>query len=181
MTHEIMTNKHTVRFAISLKPVLNWTDFCFTNLVRGVWWTWKKFGKLSSFITGWTFTSPTWFRQFNGLWRSCVWGPKVFAVHALGTVHWDWWILCLIGWNLRALLWMRKTLGQQNMDGSVNVSSCFRGNGLICVLVGGVVLSAGPSRHRLQKWGSTWQSCGIHCWSFMDDRQVLTLSSIAFM
>ena len=31
-----------------LKPVLNWTNICFPNLVQGVQRTWKKFGKLSS-------------------------------------------------------------------------------------------------------------------------------------
>ena len=39
---------------VSLKPVLNWMNFCFANLVWGVWQTWKKFGELSSFLIGQT-------------------------------------------------------------------------------------------------------------------------------
>ena len=37
--------------------VLNWANFFFANLVRGIRRTWKKFGEHSWFLIGWTFPS----------------------------------------------------------------------------------------------------------------------------
>ena len=48
---------------ISLKPVLNWTNICFANLFGVFGEPEKKFGELSSFLIGRTFTSrsePVW-------------------------------------------------------------------------------------------------------------------------
>ena len=81
-----------------VKPVFNWTNIFFANLVRGVRQTWKKFGELSSFLIGRTCTSRTWFGQFDELQRSCVRGPKLFTRHALGTVRRVRRTLRLIGW-----------------------------------------------------------------------------------
>ena len=79
--------------------------------------------ELRSFLIGQTFTLWTWFGQFNELQRSCVWGPKHFAQHALGTILQVWWTCHLTGWNLKALPWKRKKLGQQHMANGVNVFS----------------------------------------------------------
>ena len=45
------THSGDERSGSSLKPVLNWTNICFANIVRGVRQTWKKFGELSSLLT----------------------------------------------------------------------------------------------------------------------------------
>ena len=66
---------------------------------------------LSLFLTRQTFTLWTWFGQFNELQRSCVWGPKHFAQHALGTILQVWWTCHLTGWNLKALPWKEEETG----------------------------------------------------------------------
>ena len=166
-----------------VKPLLNWANFSFANQFGKFGETEKKFGGLSSFLTGQTFSSRTWFGQFDELRRGCVRGPKRFARHALGTVHrvrqpCVWLVRT---WELSCGKGEKKTLGQQNIDDSENVLSHFGGNWLICGLAGGAALAVGPSRQKLRKWGGKGHSRGIHCRRFrprMDDRPVITRSSI---
>ena len=66
--------------ARSVKPFLNWRNLCFANLVRGVRRTGKKFGKVSSFLIGRTFTSRTFFGQFDERRWSYARVPKRFAL-----------------------------------------------------------------------------------------------------
>ena len=39
---------------VCVKPVFNWADICFVNVVQGICWTWKKFGGNSWFLIGQT-------------------------------------------------------------------------------------------------------------------------------
>ena len=172
-----------LKWLLCLKPVLNWLNICFANLVWGVWWTWK-FGELSSFLIGQSFASGTWLRQFNKLRQSCVWDLKRFAQHALGTVCRVWQTLRLTGWNLRALLWKRKKTGTATHGWQCE---CFQPLALE-EIVSFVDLWEGQHYRGTQqikttKWVSMWHSLSIHCQGFqpwIDDRRVLTWSLIDF-
>ena len=90
-----------------IKRVLNWTHFCYANLVQGVRLTWKSISKCSWFLIGQVLICEPALGSLKNWW-SYVQGPKCFAQHALGTVHQIQQTLPLIGWEQIALLWMRK-------------------------------------------------------------------------
>ena len=86
----------------ALKPVLKWMNFGFANIVHGVRQTWKKFGKLSSFLTG-----------QQTVTKLCSGSKNLYSVYS-GKIH-PVQQTCL--WvrlkAKRALLWMRKKLSQR--------------------------------------------------------------------
>ena len=53
--------RECVCVCVRLNLVLNWTHVCVANLIRGIRRTGKKFGELSSFLIGRTFTARTCF------------------------------------------------------------------------------------------------------------------------
>ena len=158
------------QYAALIKPILNLANFCFVNLLREVWQTWKKSGGLNLFIIYQTFTSWPYLVQtvHQTVLKLCS-GSKMLCSTYSGNYCSIWQTLCLIGGNLRALMWKRKKklgqwlswcfepsqhlglisalkLGQQNMHDGMSSFSFFGGNGLILGLVGGAALSVGPSR-----------------------------------